>query len=116
MAGPLAVADTSVLIAFHQLDLLPSLTVFYQTILVPAAVRTEFLHSEERTVRGRRAALTTLIDQPPFEPCDDYDTVQVRLLERELGLGEAEALSQATLREARELLMDDRQGRRMAAR
>ncbi len=116
MAGRVAVADTSVLIAFHQLELLGTLSLFYQRVLVPAAVRAEFLKKEERLRGGTGAALTVLISQPPFEPCDDYDTIEVELLLAELDRGESEALSQLKRRNADHVLMDERAGREFALR
>ena len=111
MAGPVAVADTSVLIALDQLDLLHTLSLFYQTVLVPASVRSEFLKKEEKLRREARASLTMLISEPPFAVCDDYDTVQVELLCDIVHRGEAEAISQFSMRNADQLLVDEKRAR-----
>lgn len=116
MAVPLAVADTSVLIALHHLDLLTPLRLFYDRVLVPAAVRGEFLQWEERMRPGGGAALTVLISEPPFEPCDDYDTIELQLLLVELDPGESEALAQLKRHGAGHILMDERAGRGFAER
>ena len=115
MLGPVAVADTSVLIALHHLGLLPKLSMFYSQVLVPSAVRTEFLLKDEE--KTREVALTLLISRAFFFPCDDYDTVQVNLyLLHRLGRGEAEALSQLRIRNADVILIDERRGRTIAER
>lgn len=115
MPGSVAVADTSVLIALHHLGLLPKLSIFYDQVLVPSAVRTEFLLKDEE--KTREAALTLLISRAIFFPCDDYDTVQVDLyLLSRLGRGEAEALSQLKIRNADVILIDERRGRTIAER
>jgi len=115
MPGPVAVADTSVLIALHHLGLLPKLSMFYHQVLVPSAVRTEFLLKDEE--KNREAALTLLISREIFFPCDDYDTVQVNLyLLSGLDRAEAEALSQLRIRNADVILIDERRGRTIAER
>lgn len=115
MAERRAVADTSVLIALEELDLLEKLSLFYGTVLVPAGVRGEFLRGEEKLASPEPSkSLTTLIEQPPFAPCDDYDTAKVMILLERLDSGEAEALAQCDARAPDDLLMDDARGRRLA--
>lgn len=114
MALPLAVADASVLIALHHLDLLPSLSLFYyHKVLVPAEVRRQFF--VKAAEKDREAALTILTSGSIFTPCEEYDTIQVELyLLSKLDHGEAEALSQATVLNIETILIDERRGRRVA--
>lgn len=115
MPLPIAVADTSVLISLHYLNLLPSLSLLYQKILVPAAVRVEFLTSDE--MQNKEVALNVLTTEGLFSPCDEYDIIQVDLL-RSLKMegAEAEALSQLMIRQAEVLLIDEKIGRKVAER
>ncbi|GEM_PF-4637512 len=55
MPLPIAVADTTVLIALHHLEHLPKLSLFYHQVLIPAAVRAEFLSKDERKNREAEA-------------------------------------------------------------
>lgn len=115
MALPLAVSDTSVLINLHHLDLLPSLSLFYREVLVPAPVRVEFLRRDDQ--RSREVALNILTIRGLFSPCDYFDTPQVELYRLEKMKGaEAEALSQLHIRSADVLLIDERIGRKIATR
>jgi predicted nucleic acid-binding protein len=114
MLLPIAVADTSVLIALHHLDLLSQLSVLFHRVLIPAEVRTEFLSKDTKGLRG--TALSTLISGAVFFPCDDYDTAQVQIfLLSKLDPGEAEVLSQAKNAEADVILIDEKKGRKIAA-
>ena len=115
MALPLAVSDTSVLINIHHLDLLPSLSLLYRQVLVPAAVRTEFLRRDEQ--KTRETALTLLATRGFFTPCDEYDSIEVDLLKSyKMEGAEAEALSQLKIRKADVLLIDEKVGRKIAQR
>jgi predicted nucleic acid-binding protein len=115
MALPVAVSDTSVLIAIHHLDLLQSLSLLYSKILVPAPVRVEFLLRDDE--RSRKVALDTLSKNEFFSPCDEFDSVQVGLYKDDKMQGaEAEALSQMILRNADVLLIDEKIGRNVATK
>ena len=115
MPLPLAVADTSVLINLHHLDLLNSLSLFYRQVLIPSPVRTQFLKRDDS--RSREIALDVLTRQGLFSPCDDYDSVEVDLFKIDkMDEGEAEALSQLKIRQADILLIDELIGRKIAVR
>jgi predicted nucleic acid-binding protein len=76
-------------------------------------VRHEFLAWDEN--KNREAALTVLISGSFFVPCDTYDSAEVTLyLLEKLHQAEAEALSQTKHQNAEYLLIDEKQGRRIA--
>ena len=114
MPGPIAVADASVLIALERLSLLQHLGLIFDRVLVPAAVRGEVLKKAGTSSSAVSVALTDLIAEPPFEPCDDFDSIDVKLLLETLGAGESEAISQTKQRVANRILIDDLRGRRTA--
>jgi len=113
MALPLAVADTSVLICFHHLQLLNALSLFYRQILVPSPVRKEFL--EYDTAQTREIALNELTLKGFFQPCDNFDSIEVELFRIQKMKGaEAEALSQVKRTNADVFLVDEGIGRMVA--
>lgn len=115
MAFPLAVADTSVLINFHYLGQLNSLSLFYRQILIPGEVRVEFL-KRTRSRSSRENTLLALEREGLFSPCDDHSIAEVDRfrIKNKLDRGEAEALSQLKVRGADILLIDEKRGRKVA--
>jgi predicted nucleic acid-binding protein len=94
-----------------------AISVLFNRILVPRAVRAEIAAGGERN----RAVTAALADFAIFEPCDDYEAALVRLLlDTRAALaegedqGEAEAIVQAARRSADMILVDDALGRRWA--
>ncbi|MFN0157092.1 MAG: hypothetical protein ACKVRP_03350 [Bacteroidota bacterium] len=115
MSLPLAVADTSVLISLHHLELLTPLSLLYAQILVPSPVRLEFLRRNDQ--QSREFALITLTQKGLFSPCDDYDSIEVDLYKSyKMEGAEAEALSQTKMRKADVLLIDEKIGRKIAVK
>ena len=115
MAQRIAVTDTSVLINLHHLNLLNPLSLLFSRVLVPAPVRVEFLVRDK--AGSLEFALTTLTSQGLFMPCDSFDSVDVGLLKAtKMNGAEAEALSQAKIKNADFLLIDEKIGRRQAVR
>lgn len=113
MPLPTAVADTSVLINLDHLHLLGHLSHLFQQILIPAKVREEFFIRKEKIKHV--SDFDSFISAGFFDPCESYDIVQVELYKTlKLGLGEAHALSQLTLRNADIFLVDDYKGRKIA--
>jgi predicted nucleic acid-binding protein len=111
-----ATIDTSVLLSLQCVGLLGELSVLFQRILVPRAVRGEV---------DQGAAMNNAIDQALkayaiFEMCDDYYQPSVKLLldarsaaKEGRDTGEAEAVIQAAERSCM-VLSDDRLGRQWA--
>lgn len=117
MRGRRCTIDSSCVIALDHVGLVPSLSVLFNTILVPKAVREELF--KRRATKDRLQAI--FADYAFFERCDNYDqgAVDLLLLEqcREGGRdrGEAEAVVQASQFGAA-VVIDDRWGRDLAAR
>lgn len=109
-----AVIDTSVLITLEAVGLLEHLDQLFHSVHVPAAVRAEFLGDEEHRLGTSDAALTTILERPPFTPCDTYDFTNLELLKEALGDGEAEVIEQSQKVRAGIVLIDERRGRRVA--
>ncbi len=118
MPQPIATIDTSVLVSLQCAGLLSALSVQFERVLVPTAVRAELVAGGAKN----QAALAALAEYAFFENCDDYDPALVTLL---LGTrtsvkegrdqGEAEAIIQAAKRRADMVLVDDPLGRKWAA-
>jgi len=112
---PTATIDSTCLIALESLDLLPKLSVLFDRIWIPKAVR------EETAKRHRRKhRITAIINRCAFyERCEVADQVRVELLltggirssQPKRHRGEAEAVIQATERGATTVLVDDPDGR-----
>lgn len=104
-----AVCNTNPLILLakiHRLDLLPQL---YDEVLIPAAVLEELAVRRGQEVRQVRALLRRRQLQ--------VRTVTKRMLKgipAEMGAGERESLALALESEADLVILDDRQGRRIA--
>lgn len=103
--------DASVLIALHHVDLLQHLGTHCERILVPSRVRGEFLGEAPDAAM---LAVSTLLDAPPFEPCDDFDLPSLEIYRERLHSGEAEAIAQMQPQAADCLLIDELDGRRVA--
>lgn len=97
-----AVADTSPIIALHQLEQLSLLERLFGEILVPPAVAREAAPS----LPALPAFIRTLALTQPMGS---------QVLRASLGPGESEALSLALELRAEIVILDDRQGRRLAA-
>jgi predicted nucleic acid-binding protein len=112
---PTATIDSTCLIALESLDLLPKLSVLFDRVWIPKAVR------EETAKRHRRKQrITAIINRYAFyERCEVADQVRVELLltggvrssQPKRHRGEAEAVIQATERGATTVLVDDPDGR-----
>ncbi len=98
MPLPIVVADTTVLIALHHLEHLPKLSLFYHQVLIPAAVRAEFLSKDER--KNRETAFDLFTGTGFFSPCDDYDTVEVTHLRNDIGFRVTDQVVHSALQEA----------------
>lgn len=115
-----ATIDTSCLIALNYLRLLDKLSVLFDTVHVPKAVR------QEMSKRGgpRKEIHGVLRRFTFYEKCDAGDPLRVKLLLIETGnpakpkkdLGEAEAVIQATEVGATMVIVDDPIGRSWAER
>jgi predicted nucleic acid-binding protein len=117
LARPVAVLDTSCVIALDALDLMPALAMLFSRVLIPKGVRTELFR--RRRTKDRLVALLAEFAFP--ERCDDYDrgAVDVLLVERarrgNKDRGEAEAVVQAA-QEGAMVVIDDPGGRELAER
>ena len=107
--------DTSCLVALDALCLVPQLSLLFDVVLVPKAVRREF---EKR--RAARDQLRRLLNDFAFiRRCNDYDqsAVDIHLIERARqntrDRGEAEAVVQAAQVGAT-VIVDDAWGRALA--
>lgn len=115
MRGRRCTIDSSCLIALDHAGVAPQLSMLFQAVLVPKAVRAEL--SRRRGIRDRlkvwKAELAFV------EWCDEYDAGAVDLMLIELSKkggqdrGEAEAVVQAAQVGAA-VLIDDRWGRQLA--
>jgi len=112
---PVAVIDSSCVIALDLLNLMPKLAVLFETVLVPKAVRAEL--SRRRKTKDRLRALQR--EYLFVISCDQYDpgAVDFLLVEKtRMGKedrGETEAVVQAAANGAM-VLIDDRRGRKLA--
>lgn len=93
------VADTSPLVALHQISLLNVLPTLFSVVLIPEAVAQEAL-----SVR-----LEPWIQVKPLE-----GPIPTRVRQANIGLGETEAISLAMEIGAARLIVDDLQARRLA--
>jgi predicted nucleic acid-binding protein len=117
MRGPSRTIDSSCIFALDLVGVIPLLSVLFQSVLVPKAVREECFKN-----RSRRDRPQALFDKYAFlERCDSYDRAAADILllehERRAGKdrGEAEAVVQASQRGAA-ILIDDKWGRKLARR
>lgn len=117
LSGPVATIDTSVLLSLQCTGTIGAVSVLFERLLVPQAVRNEIDAGGERNA----AILQALATYGLFESCDDYDWASVEFLlqqrtERQQGRdqGEAEAIVQAVKRSADMVLVDDALGREWA--
>ncbi len=107
--------DASCVIALDHLDLLPKLSVLFDRVLLPKAVREELF--KRRATKDRIQA--NLRDLAFLEACDRYDkaAVEVMLTYAKRGptkdRGEAEAVGQAAAVGA-SVIVDEKSGRRLA--
>lgn len=113
---PIAVIDSSCVIALDILNLLPALSVLFNRLLLPKAVRQEL--NQRQIMKDRVEAYQN--EYATFVIfCDQYDqgAVDVLLSEKKrLGKkdrGETEAVVQAAM-EGAMVIIDDRDGRRLA--
>jgi predicted nucleic acid-binding protein len=115
MRPPRCTIDSSCVIALDHLNLLPSLSFLFSTVLVPKAVRIDLFRR-----RATKRRLQLLFDRFAFfQRCDQYDrgAVEILLAERKVqgskDRGEAEAVEQAAQVGAA-VIVDDRWGRKLA--
>ena len=104
----IVVSDTSPILSLAligQLDLLHDL---YGTIVIPEAVRSEIVSTDQSG--AHEVAQADWITTRPIEP-----DVVLRLLLREVDRGEAEAIGLALQLDADVLLIDERKARHLAA-
>ena len=107
--------DTSCLIALEVLGMIPSLSLLFEVVLVPRAVRREFYKRRSAKDQMRRL----FRDFAFVRPCNEYDaaTVQLHLIDRAQwdarDQGEAEAVVQAAQSGAA-VMVDDAWGRKIA--
>lgn len=113
---PVAVIDSSCVIALDALNLLPKLTWLFGQLLLPKAVRVEL--NRRRSTKDRLRMLQR--EYASFlVPCDKYDqgSVDILLTGRNRpgrkDRGEAEAVVQAAA-EGATVIIDDRRGRKLA--
>jgi hypothetical protein len=104
------VSDASPLIALHAIGRLDLLEALYHEILIPGAVRQEYLRED---VHPSGSALR---ERPWLVERDASNAQTVDILRVQLGSGEAEAIALALEAKARMLLMDERRGRNTAER
>jgi predicted nucleic acid-binding protein len=114
-----ATIDTSCFIALNHLQLLEKLSIIFDTVYVPRAVRKEL----SRRGGPRRQLLSVLRRIALYKRCDvgDHTRVDLLLIEHrrpasppKKDLGEAEAVIQATEIPASMVIMDDPLGRSWA--
>lgn len=112
---PVAVIDTSSVIALDAIDAWSELTVLFDRLLLPDGVRTEL--QRRRAMKDR---LRKVFDEYSYvEWCTDYDRTAADILRPERKVrrnkdkGEAETIVQASTRGAI-VIVDDRWGRKQA--
>ncbi len=108
----LIVADAGPLIGLARARALNLLELLYRDVLIPPAVEAEL--QLDSSLPGA-AALNAAVAAGWLRVADVPSTSNVAALEKLLDLGEAQAISLAEDRSLR-LLIDERQGRRVAAR
>lgn len=117
MRGRRCTIDSSCVIALDHAGLVPSLSVLFNSVLIPKAVRAELFR--RRVTKDRLQAI--FADYAFFERCDRYDqgAVDILLMERKRqGLrdrGEVEGVIQASHLGAA-VIIDDPWGRQLAER
>ena len=102
------VSDTSPILSLALIGRLELLHDLYGTIVIPAAVRSELIATNQGG--AREVAQTDWIITRPIEP-----DVVLKLLLREVDQGEAEAIGLAVQLNADVLLIDERKARHLAA-
>ena len=104
----IVVSDTSPILSLALIERLELLRDLYGSILIPEAVRSEIVATEQSGARevGQAAWIITR----PVEP-----DVILKLLRREVDQGEAEAIGLAVHLAADVLLIDERKARHLAA-
>lgn len=107
----LVVSNTSPLLNLAILDALDLLVQQFCTLLLPEAV---FAELQIDTNLPGAAALRSAYQDGLFRVEPVTDRVRVRLLQRDLDAGEAEAIALALEKSADWLLLDERDGRRAA--
>ncbi len=107
----LVVSNTSPLLNLAILDALDLLVQQFRTLLLPEAV---FAELQIDTSLPGAAALRSAYQDGLFRVEPVTDRVRVRLLQRDLDAGEAEAIGLALEKSADWLLLDERDGRRAA--
>lgn len=100
----IVVGDTSPLIGLDDIDKLDLLSSLYGSVIIPQAVREEFITG------ASTRALPSWIEVREVE-----NHVLVTVLRTEIHRGEAEAIALAVELSADLVLLDERQGRRVAA-
>jgi predicted nucleic acid-binding protein len=112
-----ATIDTSVILSLQCAGIIAAVSVLFDRILVPQAVRSEISAGGDQNQQASDALGRFAF----FEPCNDYEPELVRLLlDTRTSLvagrdqGEAEAVIQAAQRSAGMVLVDDALGRRWA--
>lgn len=105
-----AVVDSSALINLSHLDLALELSRFFDLVLVPRSVQREV------NKKGKfRYRLNKLYETEIFQRCATADETAVRLLlEKNLHMGEAEALIQAQEQNAAYFIGDEKRAREVA--
>ncbi len=104
-----AVVDSSVLINLTHLNLIRELSLFFERVYVPRAVHTEVNR------KGRfRYRLNRFYDTTVLRRCTVANETNVKLLQAELDLGEAEAVIQAQENDARFFVGDEKRARKVA--
>jgi len=93
------VADTSPLVALHQISLLRILPALFGVVLIPPAV-------------AREAMSVNFESWMEIRPLQQ--TIPAKVRRAEIGLGETEAISLALEVQASRLILDDLQARRLA--
>ena len=104
----IVVSDTSPILSLALIGRLELLHDLYGTIVIPEAVRTELIATDQDG--AREVAQTDWIITRPIEP-----DIVLKLLLREVDRGEAEAIGLAVQLNADVLLIDERKARHLAA-
>jgi len=103
----IVVSDTSPILSLALIERLDLLRELYGSIVIPQAVRQEIMVTDHSGVR--EVAQADWIITRPIEP-----DVVLKLLQREVDRGEAEAIGLAVQLRAAVLLIDERRARRLA--
>jgi predicted nucleic acid-binding protein len=121
MPAKYAIIDTSVLISLYSLGLLEYLNVLYLNVRVPREVEREFLEKNRDLMEQtqRFIFLDSFYQKHGswFSQCNEYgsDLIEIYLTEKGLDRGEAEVFAQnQVLNNNHDLLLDERDGRRVA--